>query len=69
MLADDDTKVQLTTEVGDLKTAAEVSKGLDEKLAWLDGFNKNIVDYNKICTDLEAIVVKDRTDLDALIKP
>merc|ERR1712013_771403 len=30
---------------------------------------KNIVDYNKICTDLEAIVLKDRTDLDALIKP
>ena len=69
MLADDDVKVQLKQEVEDLKTAAEVSKALDEKLAWLDEFNKNIVDYNKICTDLEAIVLKDRTDLDALIKP
>lgn len=69
VLADDDTKVQLTTEVGDLKTAAEVSKGLDEKLAWLDGFNKNIVDYDKICKELEEIVSKDRKDLDALIKP
>lgn len=38
-------------------------------MAWLDEFNKNIIDYNKICTDLEAIVVKDRADLDALIKP
>jgi len=69
VLADDDVKVQLKQEVEDLKTAAEVSKALDEKLAWLDEFNKNIVDYNKICTDLEAIVLKDRTDLDALIKP
>merc|ERR1712029_618255 len=69
VLADDDTKVQLTTEVGDLKTAAEVSKGLDEKLSWLDGFNKNIVDYDKICKELEEIVSKDRKDLDALIKP
>merc|ERR1712013_935738 len=69
VLADDDVKVQLKQEVEDLKTAAEVSKALDEKLAWLDEFNKYIVDYNKICTDLEAIVLKDRTDLDALIKP
>jgi len=69
VLADDDTKAQLTTEVGDLKTAAEVSKGLDEKLAWLDGFNKNIIDYDKICKELEEIVSKDRKDLDALIKP
>jgi len=69
VLADDDTKVQLTTEVGDLKTATEVSKALDEKLVWLDGFNKNIIDYDKICKELEEIVSKDRTDLDALIKP
>merc|ERR1712142_185033 len=69
VLADDDVKAQLKQEVEDLKTATEVSKALDEKLAWLDDFNKNIVDYNKICTDLEAIVLKDRTDLDALIKP
>ena len=69
VLADDDTKVQLTQEVGDLKTAAEVSKGLDEKLVWLDGFNKNIIEYDKICKELEEIVVKDRKELDALIKP
>eukprot|EP00090_Calanus_glacialis_P047530 TRINITY_DN991_c0_g1_i1.p1 TRINITY_DN991_c0_g1~~TRINITY_DN991_c0_g1_i1.p1 ORF type:complete len:610 (-),score=231.12 TRINITY_DN991_c0_g1_i1:341-2170(-) len=69
VLADEDVKVQLKQEVEDLKTAAEVSKALDDKLAWLDEFNKNIIDYNKICTDLEAIVVKDRADLDALIKP
>jgi len=69
VLADDDVKAQLKQEVEDLKTATEVSKALDEKLAWLDDFNKNIVDYNKICTDLESIVQKDRTDLDALIKP
>ena len=69
VLADDDTKVQLTQEVGDLKTAAEVSKALDEKLVWLDGFNKNIIDYDKICKELEEIVTKDRKDLDALIKP
>lgn len=69
VLADDDTKVQLTQEVGDLKTAAEVSKALDEKLVWLDGFNKNIVEYDKITKELEEIVVKDRKELDALIKP
>jgi len=69
VLADDDTKVQLTTEVGDLKTAAEVSKALDEKLAWLNDFNKNIIDYDKICKELEEIVEKDRKELDALIKP
>merc|ERR1719150_2956247 len=51
VLADDDVKAQLKQEVEDLKTATEVSKALDEKLAWLDDFNKNIVDYNKICTD------------------
>ena len=61
--------MQLTQEVGDLKTAAEVSKALDEKLVWLDGFNKNIIDYDKICKELEEIVTKDRKDLDALIKP
>ena len=69
VLADDDTKVQLTQEVGDLKTAAEVSKALDEKLVWLDGFNKQIIEYDKICKELEEIVVKDRKELDALIKP
>eukprot|EP00092_Neocalanus_flemingeri_P000015 GFUD01000015.1.p1 GENE.GFUD01000015.1~~GFUD01000015.1.p1 ORF type:complete len:610 (-),score=241.04 GFUD01000015.1:474-2303(-) len=69
VLADDDVKVQLSQEVEDLKTAAEVSKALDEKLAWLDGFNKDIIDYDKICTDLEAIIAKDRKDLDGLIKP
>merc|ERR1712128_164061 len=69
VLADDDVKVQLKQEVEDLKTAAEVSKSLDEKLAWLDEFNTNIIDYNKICTELEGIVAKDRTDLDSLIKP
>ena len=69
VLADDDTKVQLTTEVGDLKTASEVSKALDEKLDWLNDFNKNIIDYDKICKELEEIVAKDRKELDALIKP
>jgi len=69
VLADDDTKVQLTQEVGDLKTAAEVSKALDEKLVWLDGFNQQIIEYDKICKELEEIVVKDRKELDALIKP
>jgi len=69
VLADDDTKVQLTTEVGDLKTATEVSKALNDKLVWLDEFNKNIIEYDKICKELEGIVTKDRTDLDALIKP
>merc|ERR1711892_803331 len=59
VLADDDVKVQLNQEVDDLKTATEVSKALDD-------FNKNIIDYDKICTDLEAIVVKDRKDLDDL---
>jgi len=69
VLADDDVKAQLKQEVEDLKTAAEVSKALDEKLAWLDGFNNNIIEYDKICTELEAIVLKDRKDLDELIKP
>jgi len=69
VLADDDTKVQLTQEVGDLKTAAEVSQALDEKLVWLDGFNQQIIEYDKICKELEEIVVKDRKELDALIKP
>ena len=69
VLADDDTKVQLNQEVDDLKTACEVSKAIDEKLVWLDNFNKSIMDYDKICKELEEIVVKDRKDLDALIKP
>ena len=69
VLADDDTKVQLNQEVDDLKTACEVSKAIDEKLVWLDNFNKSIIDYDKICKELEEIVVKDRKDLDALIKP
>jgi len=69
VLADDDVKVQLTQEVDDLKTAADVRKALDDKLAWLDGFNKNIIEYDKICAELEAIVVKFRSQLDELIKP
>ena len=69
VLADDDTKVQLNQEVDDLKTACDVSKAIDEKLVWLDNFNKSIIDYDKICKELEEIVVKDRKDLDALIKP
>merc|ERR1719361_1933839 len=69
VLADDDTKVQLNQEVDDLKTACEVSKAIDDKLVWLDNFNKSIMDYDKICKELEEIVVKDRKDLDALIKP
>merc|ERR1719220_1989701 len=67
VLADDDTKVQLNQEVDDLKTACDVSKAIDEKLVWLDNFNKSIIDYDKICKELEEIVVKDRKDLDALI--
>jgi len=69
VLADDDTKVQLNQEVEDLKTACDVNKAIDEKLVWLDNFNKSIIDYDKICKELEEIVVKDRKDLDALIKP
>ena len=38
-------------------------------MVWLDGFNKNIIEYDKICKELEEIVVKDRKELDALIKP
>ena len=38
-------------------------------MVWLDGFNKNIVEYDKITKELEEIVVKDRKELDALIKP
>jgi len=69
VLADDEVKAQLTQEVNDLKTAAEVTKALDDKLAWLGDFNKNIVEYDKICSELEAMVLKDRKDLDELIKP
>ena len=59
----------MNQEVDDLKTACDVSKAIDEKLVWLDNFNKSIMDYDKICKELEEIVVKDRKDLDALIKP
>merc|ERR1719430_1707589 len=69
VLADDDVKVQLTQEVEELKEATKVMAGLDEKLVWLDEFNKAIIDYDKICAELEGIVKKDRADLDALIKP
>jgi len=69
VLADDDVKVQLTEEVAQLKESTEVMKALDEKMTWLDSFNNNIIDYDKICTELEGIVTKDRADLDALIKP
>jgi len=69
VLADDGVKAQLTQEVDDLKVATEVMQALDDKLVWLDNFNKGIIDYDKICTELEGIVNKDRTELDALIKP
>jgi len=69
MLADDDVKVQLNQEVEELKEAIKVMGSLDEKLAWLDDFNKNIIDYDKVVKELEGIVTKDRADLDALIKP
>jgi len=69
VLADDDVKAQLSQEVSDLKTAAEVTKHLEEKLAWLDKFNKDIEEYDKICSELEAVVVKFRSELDLLIQP
>ncbi|XP_023346376.1 uncharacterized protein LOC111715290 isoform X2 [Eurytemora carolleeae] len=69
ILADDGVKAQLTQEVTDLKTACEVRKELDAKLAWLDNFNKSIIEFDKTATDLENLVAKDRADLDALIKP
>jgi len=69
VLADDDVKAQLTQEVKELEEATQVMKALDEKLAWLDDFNKQIIEFDKICTELEGIVAKDRSDLDALIKP
>merc|ERR1719319_787092 len=69
VLADDDVKAQPTQDVDELKEATKVMGALDEKLVWSDEFNKNIVDYDKICAELEGIVKKDRADLDALIKP
>lgn len=69
LLADDDVKVQLTQEVEELKEATKVMTALDDKLIWLNEFNLNIIDYEKICIELEGIVKKDRADLDALIKP
>eukprot|EP00088_Acartia_fossae_P038497 TRINITY_DN3992_c0_g1_i5.p1 TRINITY_DN3992_c0_g1~~TRINITY_DN3992_c0_g1_i5.p1 ORF type:complete len:611 (-),score=263.36 TRINITY_DN3992_c0_g1_i5:389-2221(-) len=69
VLADDGTKAQLTQEVDDLTKACDVRTELDEKLAWLDNFNKSIVDYDKTATELENLVKKDRADLDGLIKP
>jgi len=69
VLADDGTKAQLSEEVAQLKEASEVVKALDAKMQWLDEFNKAIVDYSKVVTELEAIVAKDRKDLDAIIKP
>ena len=30
------------------KTATQVMGALDEKLVWLDEFNKNIIDYDKV---------------------
>merc|ERR1711936_735219 len=56
VLADDDTKVQLNQEVDDLKTACDVSKAIDEKLVWLDNFNKSIIDYDKIWKELDALI-------------
>jgi len=69
VLADDGTKAQLTQEVGDLTKACDVRTELDEKLAWLDNFNQSIIDYDKVTTELENLVKKDRADLDGLIKP
>jgi len=69
VLADDGVKAQLTQEVEELRTACEVRKALDEKLAWLDNFNKSLVEFNKTATELEELVKKDRTALDNLIKP
>jgi len=69
VLADDGTKAQLTTEVEDLTKACDVRTELNDKLAWLDNFNKSIIDYDKTATELENLVKKDRSDLDALIKP
>jgi len=68
-LADPDTKAQLTQEVTDLKTACQVRKELDDKMEWLNNFNKSVVDFDKTMTELEGLVKKDRADLDALIKP
>jgi len=69
VLADDGTKAQLTTEVDDLTKACDVRTELNDKLAWLDNFNKSIIDYDKTATELENLVKKDRADLDGLIKP
>jgi len=69
VLADDGVKAQLTQEVTDLTTACEVRKELDTKLAWLDAFNKSIIEFNKTATELEGLVQKDRSDLDNIIKP
>lgn len=69
VLADDGVKAQLTQEVVDLKNACGVKKELDDKLAWLNNFNQSIVDFDKTATELEGLVVKDRKDLDNLIKP
>lgn len=68
-LADDGMKEQLKTEVDELKTGCEVMAALDAKLKWLDEFNSKIVDFNKIVTELEELIVKDRKQLDDLIKP
>jgi len=69
VLADDGTKAQLTQEVDDLTKACDVRTELDEKLAWLDNFNQSVIEYDKVVTELENLVKKDRADLDALIKP
>jgi len=69
VLADDGVKAQLTQEVNDLTTACQVRKELDDKLAWLDNFNKKIVEFDKTATELEGLVQKDRAYLDNLIKP
>lgn len=69
MLADDGVKGQLTSDVNELQTACEVRKALDDKLAWLNKFNQSIIDFDKTLAELEALAIKDRKDLDALIKP
>jgi len=69
VLAEDGVKAQLNQEVEDLKTACKVKKELDDKLDWLNNFNKSIIEFDATATELEGLVLKDRKDLDNLIKP
>ena len=36
----------------------QVMAGLDEKLVWLDEFNKAIIDYDKVCAGFEENVTR-----------